>query len=877
MQDWRTLSIFFCAFFSAAALLASGVSGRVTDSKGAPLSYATIFVQQTGSGVTTNEEGYYEIRLAPGNYTLVFQFLGYRSETRNISVGSRFELLNVSLQEQPLQLREVEVYEGTEDPAYTVMRKAIAKASYHRQQLDSYEAEVYMKGSGRLKNAPFFLRKTLEKEGIDSSMAFTSESVSRIRYQRPNIFEETVISIYSRGDANDTSPNSYINGSFYEPKIAEAISPLSPQSFAYYKFQYEGFFLDRGYGVNKIRVIPRSRGEDVFEGLLYIVEDWWSIYSLALQTYKLGIRVGIDQVYAPIEDKAWLPVSHKFRIDGKVLGFSFEYDYLATVSQYKIALNPQLDDNFRLIDEKLDRELAAQLKQQRREEARDASPQERLASGGEITRKELRQLMREYEKEERKTQDEPAVAEITTYTIDSLARKRDSLYWAEIRPVPLTALEVRGYERMDSIARAEAEKTEADSLDSVGRQKKKSIGFSPLDIVGGGSYKLGAKRRFAHASLWDRTFFNPVEGFNIHTDLSYTNGKPNRFGLTLTPRYAFARQTLTGQGRIAYAFGPSERRSDLQLSGGRYIFQYNSEEPISHLVNTYLNLVEQRNFISLYEKDFLRLGYAQRFRENVKGSFSLEWAQRYALDNNTTQTWFVREDRAYAPNFPASIELPGLPEEERAFVIGLALEARPWQKYRLRNDKREAIENSSPTLSMAYRQGLPSIAESLTDFSYLELGIKHKFRPGVRGTLDFKLEGGWFMHRRYVGFADYRHFMGNRTGLATADPVESFRLLPYYLHSTADGFGAAFVHYQFRKFLFTRIPEVWLLGLKENLFLNYLATPTSEHYTELGYSIDNIFRIFRLEAAVSFQGGKYRDWGILLGIASNLGANFSIR
>ncbi|MDV7399646.1 DUF5686 family protein, partial [Arthrospira platensis SPKY1] len=120
------------------------------------------------------------------------------------------------------------VYEGTEDPAYTVMRKAIAKASYHRQQLDSYEAEVYIKGSGRLKNAPFFLRKTLEKEGIDSSMAFTSESVSRIRYQRPNIFEETVISIYSQGDANDTSPNSYINGSFYEPKIAEAISPLSP-------------------------------------------------------------------------------------------------------------------------------------------------------------------------------------------------------------------------------------------------------------------------------------------------------------------------------------------------------------------------------------------------------------------------------------------------------------------------------------------------------------------------------------------------------------------------------------------------------------------------------------------------------------------------
>lgn len=875
MKYLQPLSIFLLAFFSATTLLAGGLSGRVTDSGGAPLSFATIFVQQTGSGTTTNEEGYYEIRLDPGRYTLIFQFLGYRSESREVVVGSRFELLNVTLQAQPLQLREVEVYEGLEDPAYTVMRKAIAKASYHRQQLDSYEAEVYIKGSGRLKSSPFFLRKAIEKEGIDSTMAFTSESVSRVRYQRPNTFEETVISIYAQGDANETSPNSYINGSFYEPQIAEAISPLSPQAFAYYKFQYEGFFLDRGYGVNKIRVIPRSRGEDVFEGLIFIVEDWWSIYSLALKTYKLGFSFGIDQVYAPIEDKAWLPVSHKFNIEGKILGFNFEYQYLATASKYKISLNPELDNNFQLIDEKLNKELAAQLKRSR-EEAKDAGLQERLASGGEITRKELRQMMREYEKQERKAQPEPEVIANSSFTIDSLARKRDSLYWAEIRPVPLTVQEVRGYARVDSLARVEAQEATADSLDNVGR-KKKSGGFSPLDILGGSTYKVGDNQRIAHASLWDRTFFNPVEGFNMHTDLSYSINKTNRFAFTLTPRYAFARNTLTGKGRISYSFGEEERRNTFNLEGGRYIYQYNAAEPISNLFNTYLNLVEERNYISLYEKDFLRLSHQQRFRENFEGRLSAEWAQRYTLENNTTQTWLNREDRAYAPNQPDSEELPGLPATEKAFVIGLYFEARPWQKYRIQNDKKEPIDYTSPSLQLSFRQGLPSVAESVTDFSYLELGLKHKFRPGVRGTLDFKLEAGLFLNNNYAGFADYRHFMGNRTSLATSDPVESFRLLPYYQHSTQDKFAAAYVHYQFRKFLFTRIPEVWLLGLKENLFVNYLATPTSRNYTEFGYSIDNIFRIFRLEAAVSFQEGKYRDWGVLLGIASNIGGNFSIR
>jgi len=57
---------------------------------------------------------------------------------------------------------------------------------------------------------------------------------------------------------------------------------------------------------------------------------------------KLGIDFLVKQIYNPIEDKAWLPVSQQFRIDGKVFGFPLEYSYLATVKDYKITLNPKL-------------------------------------------------------------------------------------------------------------------------------------------------------------------------------------------------------------------------------------------------------------------------------------------------------------------------------------------------------------------------------------------------------------------------------------------------------------------------------------------------------------------------------------------------------
>ncbi|HRF37273.1 MAG TPA: DUF5686 family protein, partial [Saprospiraceae bacterium] len=238
------------------SLSASGIAGQVTGNSGEALPFAAIFVKETGSGTSANEDGYFELRLEPGRYTLVFQFLGYETVSRTVDVRSGpFTMVNVALKQQAVQLRTVEVSSKQEDPAYTVMRKAIAKAGYHRQQIERYTAQVYIKGSGRLKKAPFFLRKELKKEGIDSSRAFVSESVSQISYQRPSTFKEKVISIRKQGNDNSTSPAPFINGSFYEPEIAEVISPLSPKAFAYYKFKHAGYFMDRGYGVNKIQVI----------------------------------------------------------------------------------------------------------------------------------------------------------------------------------------------------------------------------------------------------------------------------------------------------------------------------------------------------------------------------------------------------------------------------------------------------------------------------------------------------------------------------------------------------------------------------------------------------------------------------------------------
>ena len=149
-----------------------------------------------------------------------------------------------------------------------------------------------------------------------------------------------------------------------------------------------------------------------------------------------------------------MPVSHKYDGRGKIYGFEFEFQYLATVSNYDITLNPDLSDSFTVLDEKTEQEEIA---------ARDTVPvkkiekeisqsEEKLMKGDELTRKELRKLMRDYEKKERKETEEPTVIEARTVEIDSTAFQNDSSYWAMKRPIPLTERENKGYRLQDSLA-----------------------------------------------------------------------------------------------------------------------------------------------------------------------------------------------------------------------------------------------------------------------------------------------------------------------------------------------------------------------------------------------------------------------------------------
>lgn len=863
---------------SSTSAYSQGIKGQVLSDQGAPLSFASIYIRNINDGIPANQEGYFEMKLSPGYYDVIVQHLGHQSVQQTVEVKDEWVIVNFSLEPQTYSLQEVEVKGDQEDPALTIIRKAISKAKYHRLQVQEYSMMVYLKGTGKLTDAPFFLKKKLEEEGIHLDEAYTSESVSQITFKQPNSVEEKVISIRSSGEQSQTSPAPYIAASFYDEKINDAISPLSRSAFAYYRFRFEGSFFENGQLINKIRVTPRSKGERVFEGFLFIIDGIWAIHSLDLKTSYMGFDIGVKQQYAPVEENVWMPLTHIYTFGGSFFGFAGEYRYLATTRDYKIALNPDLVAEVEILDEKVE-EIPQEVK------AFDPKNPvlEQLAGQEQMSRKDFRKMINQYEKEALKERKDAEVISERKYTVDSLATKRSLAYWDSIRPVRLTEQEIKGYKRDDSLATVEAAKTS--EVDSVAQKAKRK--FNPMEILTGGSYHFGKGRSAGFHTNLAKVSYNTVEGLKVGFSGYYRLEQTAKMADSITNeatswdfrpefRYGFAsKQAYTtmevrrkvSQGRKEYSWG---------ALGGKYVYQYNRDNPINEPVNAFYSLFLRQNHMKLYEQAFGKIFWEHRPSDALSYKAHLEYAERSPLFNQTDYSFYKKPGREFLPNQPINLEAPAKAYDiHQALLLNTSLRWRPGLKYGMRNGRKYPLMDTAPLLRLNYNKGIPfrGLDESAADFDQIELGISHFVNFGISGKLDFNVQAGTFLNNQQVYFMDYKHFGGNRTIFSNMGAASNYRFLDYYRFSTNGEYFSSILHYQFRKFLFTQLPMLRFSGVRENIFFNYLKTAHSPHYTEIGYSLDNLFRIFRVEVGAGFENGNYSRGGLRLGVATFININ----
>ncbi len=880
----------FTAYFIlfSGTVYSNGIRGVIYDVNGEALPFATIYLEELETGTSANQDAYYEINLKPGDYTLQFKFVGYESITKKVSIGSSFITLDVKLEKQTLLLNEVVTTAKSTDPANWMMRKAIAKSSYHRQLVDAYSGTVYVKGKGRATSIPFFFEKLLEKEGIDTTTLIITESVSEVSYKRPNQFSEKVISVYASKESDfNANPMRFIVGSFYQEEIASSISPLSTKAFQYYEFKHLGAFMDGGHLINEIKVTPKVKAPNVFEGRLQLVEEDWALYSVDLiSQIELGLEIRLKQVYQNINDLAWMPISYQFDVEGKLMGVGFEFKYLASVADYKITINPALPKKIQLVDED-DPEKSKDLKSGQLVESVDGLKQSNSKNETAVVNtKDLSKMMKNYQKNQSDSLSKIDVVGVYNYSIDSSAYNQDSLFWNKIRPIPLSTTESRGYAKIDSLNIINEEENKKDSV----KNAKKSS-FEPFDILVGGRYSFGENKdwRFIIYNALLGVQYNTVEGLNIDYSLGLRKNLKSKldstqfmqkdYTLYRTPfvllkptfRYAEARKTLSGKALAKYQF----QKGSVSVQGGRYVSQFNDQPAIFPLMNTNFTVIWEQNFMKLYEKDFVKFNFEKDISHQWSITAQIEYSKRYRLLNNSFYSVFDWE-REFSPNLPINVDPIEDFDGQNAFTTEFKVTYKPKVKYVINNGRMLPINSETPVLSLAYMKGVNGLFQSEVDFDRIEFEFKDEYEIGAKGTTYFSTKVGTFLNNSSLGFMDYAHFPGNRSFLTQLDPVQSFRLLDYYLYSTDRYYAQAFLYHQFRKFLVTQIPAVRFMGLKENFFVNYLYTNKSNNYSELGYSLDGILKFFRIEVATNYENFRYKGIGFRVGIATTLGGSVSI-
>lgn len=108
-------SLFILLILSLFSISAIGqqatVKGTLTDAeKNEPLPFANVVVDGTSSGATTDDDGKWEIRLDPGNYTFVFSYIGFDEITRELTLAANEErVIDIALGTEAELLEQVVV------------------------------------------------------------------------------------------------------------------------------------------------------------------------------------------------------------------------------------------------------------------------------------------------------------------------------------------------------------------------------------------------------------------------------------------------------------------------------------------------------------------------------------------------------------------------------------------------------------------------------------------------------------------------------------------------------------------------------------------------------------------------------------------------
>lgn len=771
------------------------ISGKVYDSESKePLPFVPVLIKGTTIGGTTDFDGNFSITTSKLGDSIIATYVGYKRLVRPIKRGVT-QLVNMPMVLEGVNLLEVVVKPG-ENPAHRIIRNVISHKEFNnRRELDAYQYETYNKVEFDLNRIP----KEMREKKVFKPIKFVFDNVDSLNSgEKPSLpifITEAISDIYYR--SNPSLKKEVIRAN----KITgiENTSITSVMGDMYQNINiYDNHILVFG----KDFVSPISDNcffyyKFYLEDSLFIGNTW--CYHIRFKSKRPQELCFSGNIW--IADSTWAVKRLEMSIPKDA---NINFIYAANIVQEF----SQIDSTWMLSKDRLIIDFAMNKNQ--------------VGIYGRKTTSYKNFVI-----------NQPKDVKFYEFgdkiIVEDNALKQSDEFWNNNRHDSLTAREKKIYHMIDTIKTLPVYKTWVDIF---------------TIFVSG--YKVF--NNFEVGPYFNLLSYNRIEGTRV------------RFGGRTSSKFS---RWYELQGYVAYGFKDEKFKYSLGFKS------FISKKPHRQLVGM------------TYKSDYEILGQSQNgfSQDNIFASLFRTSPLTNLTRVDQTYAWYERE---WVDGLTSKVTLIG------RTITPLITNAYKYYKKDGSIDTKENIKNTEVRLNVrfAYKEKFIS-----GDFSRISLGTKwpvlqvnyaKSLQNAFRGEYDYQKVVLNISDRirliSLLGYTDYTAELGKIYGAVPYPLMElhggnetyvydymSFNMMKYY-EFASDQYASVGMFHHFEGLLFNKIPLIKKLKWREVvtckalwgsvneknrktlIFPNTLSALNNEPYVEVSAGIENIFKVFRVDA-----------------------------
>ena len=695
--------------------------------------------------------------------------------------------------------------------ADSVMERVFYFAPFYANIVESYNAELYIKGKVNVKKRNFIIHYLPTMFRTRKGMhEYMMETYSELHFTAPNRYEQEVKA--SMGTTKgfweaDGRLMEHFHINIYSSTLLydKLLSPLASDARKYYTYFVDSIMGDSHNRQYKIRFMPKNRSYQLVGGYMIVNTDVWSIreirFSGRSEMFRFTNLLKMGEVG---ESDEFLPVKYDVTGTFRLLGNLIDGSYVATL-------------NYRDIRQRKPAHLT------------------------------------------RKTGSKYDLSGIYKMTAVPDAYRYDTAHFNRIRPIPLTTHEQELY------------RTYSQLNDSTPVKKRKvfwgHLGDAMIDYY---TVDLNNYGRLRGSPIINPFMFgySALNGLSYRQTLRYNQLFSGDRRLQISPGagYNFKQKEFYWQVRSSFDYNPRKGASlYVEFGDGNRVYSSAILDELKDIPDSIFDVSRLR--LNYYKDLYLTMRHSWEIVNGLTLDLNLSMHRRRntakgkatVIDSSTSST-----AESEQPSVPPDIDeevLDKLPRVYNSFAPGIRLTWTPGQYYYMNGNRKVNLHSKYPTISLDWERGFKGGLPNSNNYERFEIDLQHTIPLGLMRDFYYRLGWGTFTEQTGVYFIDFANF--RRTNLPTGwndDFGGVFQLLDRYWYNSSRRYFRGHVTYEAPFLIIPHLNKISQYVLNERLYFGALFVPRLKPYIEVGYGIGT--HVFDFGFFAGFENWKYKEVGV---------------